>query len=114
MIQTGFQDHCNTTVEAINPLYEAVCFPIDQYLHATGTGELVQVEIFNEIFDSVGRSKGEWTFSPGQTLTQAIDTGGQDATYIKLMGALSQGGVCIAWVSVTYPNGNQHAFVGDW
>jgi hypothetical protein len=81
-------------------------------------GDLPDVRLFNEAGEFLGISVNPGTVEAGNTAeirvehTNNANTNGQQAAYALF--SANDNSICVASVSITWPNGDQYGWLGDW
>ncbi|KAF7556137.1 hypothetical protein G7Z17_g1655 [Cylindrodendrum hubeiense] len=79
-------------------------------------GSLPDVRLFNEAGDFIGISNSADAITDGSTgevkITHEDSSNGQQATYALL--SANNDAICIAYMTMTWANGDQYGWVGDW
>ncbi|KAH7140221.1 hypothetical protein B0J13DRAFT_637641 [Dactylonectria estremocensis] len=79
-------------------------------------GSLPDVRLFNEAGDFIGISNSGDSITDGSTgevkITHEDASNGQQATYALF--SANNDAICIAYLTMTWANGDQYGWVGDW
>ncbi|KAI0116432.1 hypothetical protein GGR51DRAFT_574711 [Nemania sp. FL0031] len=78
-------------------------------------GDLPDVRLFNEAGEFLGIKTNPGKVNSGESADITIDhnrDSGQQATYALF--SANKDAICIAYTSITWPSGDQYAWVGDW
>jgi hypothetical protein len=113
IVQFGL-DNFSPPETATSVVRIAVGLDIDGGLSNAG-GDLPDVRLFNEAGKFLGLNADPGRIGDGSTVDIKVshnDDNGQQAPYVLF--SANDDAICIAYASITWPNGDKYAWLGDW